>query len=544
MAPTRPHVATLVRPALAAVALGALAVAGCADQSVTPTEGRGAVLSLTGAVAAGGQYIIGLEPGASPDAAIAASGGRLVEAAPGFGFYAVAGVADPARLRVPGVRFVERDVSVSVDAQPLNAAVPDAPTATNQAALAAAAPAPLWVTNGLQWDLKAMSADVAIAAGARGAGINVCIIDSGLDGEHQELAGQVTQSASFVPNSLANRDSSGHGTHVGATVGAKGVVMSGVAPGAKLFGAKVFNATGSSSSILPFLAAVRWCADQGAHVANMSLGGTRVLAGQPASSNPDVQAYTEAMAYARALGMVVVVSAGNSNLRLPNPALVVVPAQIPGTIIVGSTAPTSRNVPALGSTGLIRTLPRAVPSEWDPRRAADVVLNADSRAYYSNFGTGVDVFAPGGRTAHSLTNPLRITTETVVDSVTRQPVVPARTARVQHGTVYDAVWSACSRWSGYTGSNVLANGLPGGGGQCRAAAQNTRYVGLQGTSMAAPHVAGLAALVYEAAGGVRSPEMRAKVEACIRSSTDNIGPATTFGGGRVNAVKAVACGKS
>jgi hypothetical protein len=62
--------------------------------------------------------------------------------------------------------------------------------------------------------------------------------------------------------------------------------------------------------------------------------------------------------------------------------------------------------------------------------------------------------------------------------------------------------------------------------------------------MAAPHVAGMAALLYSELDGVRSAENRAKVESCIRSTTDNIGPASTFGGGRVNVPRAIACIRS
>jgi subtilisin family serine protease len=395
----------------------------------------------------------------------------------------------------------------------------------------------------MQWDLKAMKADETIAAGARGAGINVCIVDSGLDDSHQEFAGKVTRLASFVPNSVAQLDSNGHGTHVAGSAAARGVVMSGVAPDASLFGAKVFNASGSSNTIQPFLEAIVWCTDNGAHVVNMSLGGIRYLAGEPATAIPDVQAYTTAMDYATSRGVVVVTSAGNSSLRLPNVAQITVPAQIPGTIIVGATGPISRNVPVLRPNGLLATVPRNEPPNWNPFDPAQVVAGPDSRAYYSNFGTGVDVFAPGGRTAHSLSFPLRITTETVLDSITRQPVSPARTARIQHGTIYDAVWSACSRLSTNGGAQD-DGGRPGPSQNCRTANQTNRYVGFQGTSMAAPHVAGLAAVLYEAAGGARSAEVRAKVERCIRTTTDDIGASTTFGGGRVNAVRALECARS
>jgi subtilisin family serine protease len=528
-------------------AVVAVAAAACADQAPTAPPGAPAadvgVADASGG--AGGQYVVGMADGRTPDsAAVAAAGGRIVGTVPQLGLYFVADVADPAPLvGSDGARFVERDFSVHLDAQQLEPA-PDLGASANDApAPAVTSAAAGWLASGLQWDLKAMRADETIAAAARGAGVNVCIIDSGIDGTHQELSGKVDRAASFVPNSAAQLDSNGHGTHVSGSVAGRGLVMSGVAPDARLFAAKAFDESGSASSIRPMLEGIVWCTDNGAHVINMSLGGTRFLAGRPATSEPDVQAYTTAMNYAAAAGVVVVTSAGNSNLRLPNPARVIVPAQVPGTIIVGATGPVSRAVPAIGSTGAILTLRRDDPPNWNPFDPAQVVAGPDARAYYSNFGAGVDVFAPGGRQAHSTSFALRITTETVVDSATRLPVSPARTARVQHGSPYDAIWSACSQYSTYSGAPD-AGGRPGTTRSCRAAGETTRYAALQGTSMAAPHVAGLAAVLYEAAGGARSPEARAKVERCIRSTTDDVGPRAVYGGGRVNAVRALACARS
>jgi serine protease len=110
----------------------------------------------------------------------------------------------------------------------------------------------------------------------------------------------------------------------------------------------------------------------------------------------------------------------------------------------------------------------------------------------------------------------------------------------QSGSVNDNVWAACSRYAARNGSENVG-GQPGASANCRTAASATRYAALAGTSMAAPHVAGIAALLYAELGGSRSEENRARVENCIRSTTDDIGPSTTFGGGRVNAARALAC---
>lgn len=526
------------RPVRLSAALTAALLAACADRvplaPSAPAVTSGVRADLAPATEALGQYLVGVEPDGSIDpAALAASGGRIVDSIPALHLAVVDGVSDPTPLvGAAGVRYVERSYEVTLDVRESPAfegALADAATE--------ASPAPAWFASGIQWNLRAMRADRTIAAGNRGAGINVCIIDSGVDQLHQELAGKVVASESFVPNSPAALDSNGHGTHVAGSAAGRGAVMYGVAPDANLMTAKVFAAAGGTP-ITRVLNALRWCADNGAHVTNLSLGGIRFLAGQPATSNPDVQSYGDAVRYANDRGTVVVVAVGNDNLRLPNLAQAIVPAQVPGTIIVGATGPVSRNVPVRNpATGVITTQPKFAPPAWDPFDPAQVVQGPDGRAFYSNFGTVVDVFAPGGRGGISLAFAQRITTEPVVDGT------PGQTARVQHGGPYDNIWSTCSQFSARAGSQNVG-GVPGPTVSCRTAASGDRYVSLQGTSMAAPHVAGLAAIVYEALGGVRTPANRARVEQCIRTTTDDIGASTTFGGGRVNAERAVACARS
>jgi subtilisin family serine protease len=277
----------------------------------------------------------------------------------------------------------------------------------------------------------------------------------------------------------------------------------------------VLNAAGSGSETA-IVNGIRWCADNGAHVANVSIGGLRYRGQASFVSSPIT--YGNAVRYATERGMVVVVSAGNSNLRLPNVgnALITVPAQVPGTMIVGATGPVSK-VGTFQVDGATRTLPLPVP-DWNPFDPEQVWQGVDGKAFYSNYGTGVHVFAPGGRGGLSLMYPYY------------------RYNQLTQGSTLDQIYSLCSGKSTQMGPRNV-RGAPGATGSCANATR--RYIAYSGTSMAAPHVAGLAAVLYAEIGGAPTAAKRVRVMGCILRTTDDIGPATTFGGGRINVRRAV-----
>jgi subtilisin family serine protease len=290
--------------------------------------------------------------------------------------------------------------------------------------------------------------------------------------------------------------------------------------------AKVFAETGGTPS-LRVAQAITWCADNGAHVINMSLGGITYYPATPATANPSFKLYADAVKYANDLGVVVVVSAGNSNLRLPNSSQLVTPAQVPGVIMVGATGPLSKSGHWFVG-GTLKTLPLSPPA-WNPFDPQEVWFGPDGKAFYSNWGTAVTVFAPGG---------VGFTPSGYINRIVYdQSTPPVRVQQVAGPN--DNVWAACSKYSTFAGS-PNSGGVPGASAVCRGSA-TPRYASLAGTSMAAPHVSGLAAVLYGELGGSRNSANRAAVEGCIRSSTDNIGPSTTFGGGRVNVQNALAC---
>lgn len=214
-------------------------------------------------------------------------------------------------------------------------------------------------------------------------------------------------------------DSSWHGTHVASTTGAEltnnAAGMAGVAYNAKILPVRVLGHCGGYDSDIND--AIVWAA--GGHVAgvpdnahpaqviNLSLGGTGVC---PAS-DPAAQA----IAQANALGASVVVSAGNSGADAANYS----PASCPGAITVASTGITSK------------------------------------RAYYSNYGTAVEIAAPGGGVYPN-------------DGTSGTPI--------NDGFVWQAI---------NTGTKAPV-------------ANSTGYQGYAGTSQAAPHVSGTIALMQGA----------------------------------------------
>ncbi|KAK1830165.1 peptidase S8/S53 domain-containing protein [Podospora conica] len=175
--------------------------------------------------------------------------------------------------------------------------------------------------------------------------VRVYIVDSGIQTSHTEFEGRAIWGANFVANS-PDVDENGHGTHVAGTVGGK---TFGVARKATLVAVKVLKADGSGS-YSNIIKGIEWVVSnataQGAvkrSVINMSLGGALSTA-----LNSAVKQATDA-------GITFVVAAGNSNVD----AIGVSPASAPSAITVGATDGT------------------------------------DQRAWFSNFGPSVDLFAPG-----------------------------------------------------------------------------------------------------------------------------------------------------
>ncbi|MCD0176167.1 S8 family peptidase [Deinococcus sp. 14RED07] len=172
-------------------------------------------------------------------------------------------------------------------------------------------------------------------------GIKAYIIDTGINTAHTNFGGRAVWGTNTTGDGN-NTDCQGHGTHVAGTVGGS---TWGVAKGVSLVAVKVLDCSGSGTNS-GVIAGVNWAvSNKGSAkaVANMSLGGGFS------------QAVNDAVNSAASQNLVMVVAAGNENQNACN----VSPASAASAITVGSTT------------------------------------NTDARSSFSNFGTCVDIFAPG-----------------------------------------------------------------------------------------------------------------------------------------------------
>jgi subtilisin family serine protease len=177
-------------------------------------------------------------------------------------------------------------------------------------------------------------------------GVHAYVIDTGILTTHTQFGGRATSGYDFVDNDSNATDCNGHGTHVSGTIGGS---TYGVAKGVQLVGVRVLNCSGSGTTA-GVVAGINWVTSNAIKpaVANMSLGGG-------ASTTLD-----NAVASSIASGVSYAVAAGNGNiLGVRQNACNYSPARVPTAITVGATQ------------------------------------NTDAAASFSNYGTCVDLLAPG-----------------------------------------------------------------------------------------------------------------------------------------------------
>ncbi len=144
--------------------------------------------------------------------------------------------------------------------------------------------------------------------GIDGQGINVAVIDSGIDKNHPDLIGKVVAEKNFLADEITADDLLGHGTMVAGIIAGSGAASNGrykgIAPGAKLISVKVIDGKGDGK-VSDIIAGIEWAVYNGADVLCLSLGGINL-----GETNPPI---TMAADNAVSAGVVVCVAAGNRN---------------------------------------------------------------------------------------------------------------------------------------------------------------------------------------------------------------------------------------
>lgn len=203
-----------------------------------------------------------------------------------------------------------------------------------------------------QWHLQKIQAPHAWPLAPGNSKFPLAVIDTGVDKFHPDLSGRIVGGRNFLPGATATNygDDNGHGTHVAGLAAAavdNGVGVSGVSKLAPVYAVKVLDSFGwGDESVIA--QGIVWAADRGVKVINLSLG-----TDAPADSS-GVKTLKRAVDYAVNKGVVVVAAAGNSGEGRLN-----YPAGFSNVLSVGAT---DQN---------------------------------DRRASWSNYGSGLDISAPG-----------------------------------------------------------------------------------------------------------------------------------------------------
>jgi len=396
----------------------------------------------------------------------------------------------------------------------------------------------------LQWDDGRMNVPTAWKRTTGDDSIAVAVLDTGVEANHRELRGVVDPSlgGNFIPcddlkalfglgyidraglRDCRDGDFEGHGTWVASRIAgaSNGFASNGVAPGVRIGSYKVLAAGlgGLSTWILSGL--IDACSSRDIDVVNMSIEG--YMSPDEPFDVEDYLLFTDAVAYCRARGVAVFAAAGNEHVRVDRVNLrlggrnlegvgrvslgaegiataspgseslddydlrgwLSVPGGVPGVTMVSATA------------NAVGAAPANVPLRWRNHVGA-----RDQLAYYSNYGSRVDLAAPGGA---------------------RRFQIPGYDGG--DGDILYGGWGSLGALSekGLICSDPFTSSLFN---SACFTVSGQAFGWLQGTSMSSPNAAGVAALVLSARRDLRGrPEaLERRLEASAQQNMTNfMGP--------------------